>query len=122
MIQSIFIMFYYYITIGLLFVSVPFSCTNIFIVFTNAEQLSEPSQPTNLRITNISSTSLRLTWDPPKETGGAPIFERNLNILDGTNVKLDLLVSYLKEYNQEKSIKLLKEIVPEWTKTNSFEN
>ena len=26
-------------------------------------------------------------------SGGAPIFERNLNILDGTNVKLDLLVS-----------------------------
>ena len=36
--------------------------------------------------------------------------------------KLDLLVSYLKEYNQEKSMKLLKEIVPEWIKNNSFEN
>ena len=53
-----------------------FACLAVLV--TNAEQLSEPSRPTNLRITNISSTSLRLTWDPPLETGGAPIYEYKL--------------------------------------------
>ena len=44
----------------------------------SAEQLSEPSRPTNLRVTNISSGSLRLSWDPPTNNGGAPIFEYKL--------------------------------------------
>ena len=43
-----------------------------------AEQLSEPSRPTNLRVTNISSGSLRLSWDPPANNGGAPVFEYKL--------------------------------------------
>lgn len=42
--------------------------------------MSVPSAPTNLRITEITLTSVTYAWDPPTDSGSGPIAGYNLTI------------------------------------------
>ena len=51
----------------------------------DAQAALEPGPPTNVVVSNISSTALRLSWDAPANTGGSPITEYKLWTQTGGN-------------------------------------